>query len=101
MKAKLFGAAIALVFAVSLSPVSADVVEIDFSGTVTASVGVYFGFGCTNIQTGCVLAPGTPYDATLIFNTDLGTLSHPTSGITVVQGPPPTSPGIGAFITVG
>ena len=100
MKAKLFGAVIALVFTVSLSPVSADVVEIDFSGTVTASAGVYVGFGCTN-NFGCVLAPGTPYHATLIFNTDLGTLSHPASGINVVQGPPPTSPGIDAFITVG
>jgi hypothetical protein len=62
MKAKLFGAAIALVLTVPLSRASADVVEVDFSGTVTQSFGFYTGFGCDNIFSGCVLAPGTPYD---------------------------------------
>ena len=76
----------------------ADIVEVDFSGTVTQSFGVYVGFGCTNLL-GCVLAPGTPYDAELTFNTSLGTLT--TSGnITELQGTGPTSPGIGASITL-
>ena len=76
----------------------ADLVEVDFSGTVTQSFGVYVGFGCTNLL-GCVLAPGTPYDAELTFNTSLGTLT--TSGnITELQGTGPTSPGIGASITL-
>src|SRR5262245_45868198 len=30
----------------------ADIVEVDFSGTVTQSFGVYVGFGCTNLLDG-------------------------------------------------
>jgi hypothetical protein len=77
----------------------ADIVKVDFSGTVTASAGVYFGFGCT-LPLGCVLAPGTSYNAELTFDTALGTLST-SGGIATLQnaltGP---SPGIGASITL-
>jgi hypothetical protein len=90
--------AAALAFFTAAPQALADTVEVDFSGTVTQSFGVYFGHGCNNIL-GCVLAPGTPYTAALIFNTALGVLSK-TNGITELQGSGPTSPTIGASITV-
>jgi hypothetical protein len=91
-------AACTLFLLVGAAAMRADIVKVDFSGTVTQSSGVYVGFGCTNLL-GCVLAPGTAYDAELTFSTSLGTLT--TSGnITELQGTGPTSPGIGASITL-
>jgi hypothetical protein len=98
MNRRLFGAVIALVLTVPPSQASADVVEVDFSGTVNSSAGVYVGFGCPD-QFGCVLAPGTPYDAELTFNTALGTLST-AGGVSRLEGSGLNSPAIGASITL-
>jgi hypothetical protein len=102
--------ALALALLQLIRPASADILDADFTGTTGASFGVYFGSGC-NIPLGCVLAPGTPYTATFIFNTALGTFSSPAPGFNeVTGGAGPANPlvqasiavnGVGTFINTG
>src|SRR5712691_8350282 len=67
--------------------------------------------GRTERKSGCVLAPGTSYTATFLFNTDLGALFSPSTGTFELYGGanccgffpgpvPTTSPLVSASITV-
>jgi hypothetical protein len=70
---KLSVCAVSLVLFSVITQAAADIFEADFTGAVARSFGFYDGPDCPS--PGCVLAPGTPFTAVFVFNTDLGTLS--------------------------
>jgi hypothetical protein len=107
---KLSACAISLVLLGAISPGAADILEADFTGTTGTSSGFYSGFGCT-LSPGCVLAPGTAFTATFVFDTDRGALYSPSPGTYELYGGtsccgffpgpvPTTSPLISASLTL-
>jgi hypothetical protein len=81
----------------STHPAHADVIDVVLAGTTSAGADYFDIYGACPIvvdQFGdCMFPAGTPFFASLLFDTSLGTLASPSPGVYVLYGGPDTSYG--------
>jgi hypothetical protein len=98
----------AVAFFGAVPQASADLMQVDATGTTGSNQGLYFGGGALGcpapsiLPGSCTFPRGTAFTATMLFDTSLGTLSNPSPGVYDLEGGAVTYSitvsGVGTFV---